>query len=149
MIYAIAVANKTGGTANTIEAGDTITITFSEAIDPTTVNASLTKGGAAVTGVAAASTGGVTGANATGIVTVTNITSFDAGASLAGDASFTTDLALDSTGKVLTITLNTGTAQAITGASLGQSTTVTTTVEDATGKKLVVAGTEATPTGSF
>lgn len=148
MIYSITVANKSGGTANTIEAGDKITITFSEAIKPTTVNANLTAGGAAVTGVAKDATGGVVVTTADKTITVTNITSFVVGTSIES-TDFTTDLALDSTGKVLTITLNTGTAKAITGASLGQSTTVTSTVEDATGNKLVVAGTEATPTGSF
>jgi len=146
-ISSIVVANKSAGVADTIENGDIITVTFSEIIDPTTINATLVPGGDAVTGVAAASTGGVTGVQADGIITITNITTFDSGASLAGAVSHTTNLALDSTGKILTITLNTGTSRAITTPALGAGTTATT-VKDINAVAMAAVASPV-PTGAF
>lgn len=120
---AIGVASS-GTTDDSVDAGDIITITLSEMIDPSNINASLVPGGSAVTGVAATATGGVTGVQADGIITVTNITTFDSGASIAAAASFTTDLTLNSAGTLLTITLNTGTARVVTTPALGAGTTV-------------------------
>jgi len=145
-ITGITVTNV--ATADSIAATDTIAITFSEMIDPTSINASLVPGGSAVTGVLATATGGVTGANATGIITVTGITTFDSGASLAADASFTTNLALNAAGTVLTITLNTGTARVITTPAAGEGTQVATTVKDINGVAAAAVATTGT-TGTF
>ena len=46
------IALFNGGTANTIDLNDGIVVTFDEAIDPTSINASLTAGGS-VTGITA------------------------------------------------------------------------------------------------
>ncbi len=131
-------------TADSIAATDTITITFSEMLDPTTISATLVPG-SSVTGVLASATGGVTGA-ANGVITVTGITTFDAGA-IADVISFTTNLALDTTGTILTITLNTGTTQVVT-PSMGTGTTVAGTVKDVNGTAMA-AVTSVLPTGSF
>ena len=147
----IVVANGTGA-ANSVDALDTIVITLSERIDPTNINASLIPGGAAVTGVAAASTGGVTGVAADGIITVTNITTFDSGATLAAAASFTTDLTLNAAGTALTVTLNTGTARVVGTPALAAGTTVVGTatvgIKDVNGNVMASAA-SPTPTGSF
>lgn len=140
-IATVQAVNKTGGVADTIEAGDQIILTFSEAIDPASINTSLTPGGAAVTGVAATATGGVA-LDANADVTVANIITFNAGAS-ATATSFTTDLALSSDGKTLTITLNTGTSQAITTpVNIDTFSAITTTVKDVAGNT-ITAGTPA------
>lgn len=145
---AIGVASS-GTTDDSVDAGDIITITLSEMIDPSNINASLVPGGSAVTGVAATATGGVTGTQADGVITVTNITTFDSGASIAAAASFTTDLTLNSAGTVLTITLNTGTARVVTTPALGAGTTVVGTatvgIKDVNGNVMASAA-SPTPT---
>jgi len=141
IIYTIQAVNKTGGTADSIENGDKIIITFSEPVSATSINAGLTAGGT-VTGVAANATGGVTGASANGTITVTDICTFVAGTALAGDASFTTDLTLSADGKTLTILLNTGTTQAVTNpADIASLTQVAGTVKDLTGNAMAAGGT--------
>jgi hypothetical protein len=86
----VAAANKTGGTAGKIEAGDTVTFTYSEAIDPTSVLAgwdgsstsvrvSFTNSGNSDTFTVLDSSGGTTvhlGSVATGGNYVTGATSF-------------------------------------------------------------------------
>ncbi len=150
-ISAIAVTGLSGGTANTIEAGDVIAVTYSEVIDPTTINASLVPGGS-VTGVAAASTGGFNVAQATAIVTLTGITTFDSGASITEAIAHTVDLALDTTGKILTITISTistGTGtHAITTPALAAGTQVATTVKDVNAVASAAVA-SAVPTGAF
>ena len=145
-IDSILVADA-GGSADTIESGDTITITFDEMVDPTSINDGLIAGGSAVPGVLATATGGVTGANGTGVITVTNITTFSAGTGLGGDASFTTNLALNTTGTVLTITLGTGDPQTVTGHSWAAGNTIAT-VTDINGTAMGT-GSSPTPTGTF
>ena len=144
-ISAIAMGN--GTTLNSIDANDTITITYSEVIDASTVNAALVPGGS-VTGVTTGN-GVVTVAQATSIVTVAGVTTFDSGASVAVAVSATTQtLALDATGKILTITVT-----ALTGGG------VITTPAAGVGAQIagvydvnaVNSGTPATPTptGAF
>jgi hypothetical protein len=145
---AVAFGNKSGGTANSIEPGDTVTITYSEPIDASTVNASLVPGGA-VTGVLAAATGGF---NATTgcVITITGITTADCGTSIAEAIAHTVNLALDAAGKVLTITIGaitTGTGDhVITTPALVAGAQIAG-VKDANN---VNSGTPAvTPTGAF
>jgi len=151
-IAAINVANKSGGTVNLTEAGDIITITFSEVIDPTTIstNANFIPGNTTgVTGVLAASTGGVTLGSADGIVTVTNIGTFDLGTNGATATSSTTDLTLDATGKILTIKLNTVTTPSTyTVNALAAGTQVVTIVTDVNGNAAAAVATAAPTTGS-
>lgn len=141
------IVGANGTTAASLDTLDTITITFAEMMDPTTINASLVPG-SSVTGVLATATGGVTGEADDGVITVTGITTFDSGATLAADASFTTNLALNSTGTVLTITLNTGTARVIGTPAMGTGTTVAGTVKDVNGTAMAAVA-SVLPTGSF
>lgn len=137
-ISTVAIANVL--TAASIAAGDTITITFNEVIDPSTINASLVPGGT-VTGVAGASTGGVITAIPGGAgggddtITVTNIltlTLTDAG----GATTFAGNtLALDATGKILTVTVGTGTAQVVDRTAIAGAG-INTTVADVSGNNL-------------
>jgi len=120
-----------GGTAsNTLVDADTITITFSEIIDPTTINASLLPGGSAVT-----PSNGATGdvaLDASGVVTITNIatTDVDGGASTA--TTYAPTMTLDATGKILTITLAGASATGALSADevFGDVVGTTTTVKD-------------------
>ncbi len=104
-LTAIVAANGAAAVLNTVDTGDNITVTFSEVMDPTTINANLVPGGTAVLNVASGATGGVTAA-ANGVVTLTNITTFDLGA-FSNVWTSTTNLSLDNTGKILLVTLNT------------------------------------------
>ncbi|MBU2542898.1 Ig-like domain-containing protein, partial [Patescibacteria group bacterium] len=135
-------------TADAVSSTDTITITFSEVIDPTSIAATLVPGGS-VSGVLASATGGLTCAGAattTAVMTLTGITTFDLGTAIADEVSFTTNLALDATGKILTVTLATGTGRVITGQANVAGTTIAT-VTDANGTAM---GTVAlTATGSL
>ncbi len=145
-ISSIAIASS-GTTDDSIDAGDIITITFGEMIDPVSINATLLPDAVAVTGVLATATGGLTGVQADGIITITGITTFDSGASIAAAASFTTNLALNTAGTQLTVTLNTGTARAVTTPALGTGTTGTT-VTDINGNAMAaVASPLPTQTG--
>lgn len=146
-ISAIAMGN--GTTLNSIDANDTIAITFSEPIDPTTINATLVPGGS-VTGVTGASTGTVTVAQATAIVTVAGITTFDSGASVAVAVSApTVTLALNSSSTILTITITALTGGGvITTPAGGAGTQVVTTVTDANGVASAAVA-SAAATGAF
>lgn len=128
-----------GGTANNIlGTGDTITITWTELIDPATIHASIVPDGAAQT-PANGATGDVALAT-NGTVTITNIATTDVDAQDAATAStYTTSLALttdNSTGtarSVLTITLtldpgNTGNINS--AEELGDIVGLTTTIKD-------------------
>lgn len=126
--------------AGDLAATDTIAITFSERMDPTTINASLTPGGS-VTSVAATSTGGVVTAIPGGAgggddtVTITNIATITL-ANAAGATSFANNaLALNAAGTVLTVTVGTGTARTI-DASGAAAAGIATTLYDVNGNLL-------------
>lgn len=148
VLSTVTVANVAA--AGSIAPTDTVTLTFSERIDPTSINASLVPSTATstVTGVAAASTGGVTVVGATGIVTVTNIVAFDSGDSIAANQNFTTDLALNTAGTILTVTLNSGTARVVTGGAAISATSTASTVKDVNNNALGAAAV-ATFTGTW
>ncbi len=135
-----------GGTANDVLGdGDTIALTWTEKIDPTSIHADLVAGGTSV------STNGATadvGLAANGALTITNILTvdIDSGAGTAG--TYTPTAVLSSNGLTLTITLAGlagGTAtlntQDFTSASVG----LTTTVKDIYGNLQTNAG--VVPTG--
>ncbi|MFZ2390802.1 MAG: peptidoglycan-binding domain-containing protein [Minisyncoccales bacterium] len=121
-----------GGTAdNILDNADTITITFSEIIDPSTINASLLPGGAAVTPTNA--TTGDVSMDAAGVVTVTNIATTDVDGGAASATTYAPTYTLDATGKILTITLAgkaTGTGALSAGEVFGDVVGLTTTVKD-------------------
>ncbi|HOX30581.1 MAG TPA: peptidoglycan-binding domain-containing protein, partial [Candidatus Paceibacterota bacterium] len=94
-----------GGDEGYIDVGDYISITFNEPIDPESVNRNLDEGDY-VRGIDYWETGGVSVSSA-GKVTIKGIASFDMG-SVEDSGKFTSKLALSSTGKILTITLTSG-----------------------------------------
>ena len=124
-ISALKVAD--GSDAGVIDAKDTITITFDKEIDPGSINSSLEKG-ETVTGISSTKTGGVS-VSSNGKVTVKNIAYFDMG-EVESAGSFTVKLGLNSTGKILTITLSSGDDIWIDSEDFGSVTQIGGTVED-------------------
>ena len=152
----IVVAN--GGTAVLVDAGDTITITFSEMIDPSIIESTLVPG-SSVTGVAGTATGGVLASLSTATITVTvkNITTFTDLYGTTGAAAVTAStstLALNSAGTILTVTLTavTGGGSAVGTQTMGAGTTVVGTatagIRDVNGNVMASAASPV-PTGSF
>ncbi|MFH1535566.1 MAG: Ig-like domain-containing protein [Patescibacteria group bacterium] len=125
-ISSVVIANGTTGTALIVDATDTITITFSEMVDPSIINASLIPG-SSVTGVAQTSTGGLlcTAATPANTCTVKGIVSFvdTYATSSQAVATSTSTLALNSAGTVLTITLTAAAANTNVGAQTISATT--------------------------
>lgn len=116
-ISSVAIAN--GSATLLVDAGDTITITFSEMIDPSIISATLIPG-SSVTGVAQTATGGLacTAATPANTCTIKNIATFvdTYGTSSQAVATSTSTLALNSAGTVLTITLTAAAANTNVGA---------------------------------
>lgn len=122
-------------TANTLDADDLITITFTEMIDPTTVAATLVPGGSAVT-----ITDGATGdlvLSSAGLVTVTNIATTDVDGGSATASTYTNTAALNSAGTVLTLQITVTSSGALSaGEVFGDVTGLTTTITDINGNLL-------------
>jgi len=140
------IAVSDGGNNGYIDAGDSLAITFSKAIDPTSVNSDLRKSGS-VSGVSYSQTGGLAVSSA-GKVTIRNIAYFDMG-SVSGSANFTSRISLNSTGKVLTVTISSGSDVTITSESFGSVTQTGGTVEDADGNVMDSDSNLNAPTGTF
>ena len=124
---------------------DMIAITFSEAIDPTSINASLTKGGN-VSGIGSGSVGGVN-VTADGIITVNGIASFDMG-SVNAAANFTSKLGLDTTGKILTITITSGNSS-ISNENYGGITQISGKIKNIAGTAMPSATKSTVLSGTF
>ena len=139
-----------GGTAdNALAVADTVVVTFSEVIDPTTIKSTLVPGGAAVT-IVDGETGDMVVAVTTGILTVTNIFTTDIDAGDPGAATYTNTATLDSTGKILTLTitvLGSGTAALAGAETFADVAAVTTTVKDVSA--VTLADSTVTPTGDI
>jgi hypothetical protein len=120
-------------------------ITFTEHLDPTSINASLVPGGAAVT-PANAATCDVSMAG-TGVVTVVNIATTDVDGAAANASEYGTTCALNAAGTMLTITLaslTSGTG-ALSGAEVfGDVTGLITTVKDLNNRALADSAITAT-----
>jgi hypothetical protein len=140
----MAVAN--GGNTSYIDADDYLVVTFDEAVAPTSIHASLDEG-STVSNVTYSETGGVS-VSSSGLVTIRNIATFDLG-SVGSSGTFNVWLALNSTGKVLTITLSSGSDLSITSESFGSATQVGGTVEDLSGNEMAGDSSITAPTGSF
>jgi peptidoglycan hydrolase-like protein with peptidoglycan-binding domain len=143
-ISSISVYN--GGESGYIDTGDRIAITFSEEIDANSINSSLDEG-SYVSGVDYSQVGGVTVSSA-GKVTVKGIATFDMG-SVEDSGTFTSKLALSSTGKVLTITLTSGDDIEITDEDFTSATQIGGTVEDTGGNEMESDSSIDEPTGTF
>ncbi len=135
-----------GGDDGYIDVGDYITITFSNPIDPDTIDSSLSKGGT-ITGVVYSDIGGVKVSSA-GKVTIYGIATFDMG-SVEESGTFTSKIALSSSGKVLTITLTNGSDIEINNEDFSSATQVGGNIEDDDGVELKDDSSISDPTGSF
>jgi hypothetical protein len=143
-ISSMVIANK--GDIGYIDTGDTITITFSEAIDPGSINDDLEKG-SYISGVSYSSTGGVS-VSSVGNVTIKNIATFDMG-SVGSSGTFTSKLALNSTGKTLIINLTSGSDIEITSESFGGTTQISGIIKDEDGNAMVSDSNICDSTGTF
>lgn len=144
-IYSIKISNAEGDSSY-IDTGDTVTITFNEAINPSSINDNLAKG-SSVTGVPYSSTGGVA-VSSTGKVTIKNIATFDMG-SVEDSSTFTSKLELSSTGKILTVTLTSGSNIKIIAESYSSTNQTGGTIKDIGGKEMVTLTDITCPTGAF
>ncbi|HOX30582.1 MAG TPA: peptidoglycan-binding protein [Candidatus Pacearchaeota archaeon] len=144
--YISTIKISDGGEEGYIDTKDSIAITFSEAIDPESVNDDLDEG-ETVTGVAYSETGGVS-VSSSGKVTIKGIASFDMG-SVEDSGKFTSKLALSSTGKILTITLTSGSDIEITDEDFSDAAQIGGTVEDQDGDEMESDSSISDPTGTF
>ncbi|GEM_PF-909607 len=144
--YISTIKISDGGEEGYIDTKDSIAITFSEAIDPESVNDDLDEG-ETVTGVAYSETGGVS-VSSSGKVTIKGIASFDMG-SVEDSGKFTSKLALSSTGKILTITLTSGSDLEIDDEDFSDAAQIGGTVEDQDGDEMESDSSISDPTGTF
>ena len=144
--YIRSIKAYNNGAADYIDTGDEIAITFSEEIDPRSINTSLIKNGS-VDNVRYNKTGGVTLAK-NGLLVVTHIATFFTG-DVADNSDFDVLLALDSTGKILTITLTSGDNVAVTNETLDSAAQTGGYVEDRDGNKMDDDPKIDNPLGSF
>lgn len=154
-ISSVVIAN--GGTAANVDIGDTITITFSEMVDPSIISSTLVPG-SSVTGVAQTSTGGLscTAATPANTCTVAGIVSFvdTYATSSQAVATSTSTLALNSAGTILTITLTAAAANTNVGAQTITSTTAivgtsTAGIRDINGTVMAAGALATQATGGF
>ena len=143
--YITAINITNGDTAGYIDVGDTIAVTFNESIDPKSINNSIVKGGY-VNNIPYSSTGGVSVFSA-GALIIEKIAVFDVG-SVGSLGTFSVRLALDSTGKILTITLTSGADVKITVDSISDATQTGGTIKDQSGNEMKNSGISR-PKGSF
>ncbi len=129
----IALKAADGGDEGALDTKDFITITFDAPINPESINGDLDEG-ETVTGVASSTTGGVSISNS-GKVTIKNIAQFDIG-EVDDSGSFTSKIALNSTGKILTITLTSGSDVEITDEDFGSVTQLGGKVKDKDGNTM-------------
>ena len=127
-----------GANDNALTAGDTITITFSEPVDPTSLHPQLIPGGASVVPMNGA-TGDVF-LNNEGVVTVANIASTDVVAfGPTSLTNYTSSMSLNAAGTVLTIVLQNPIGAGLLPGSevFGDVIGVNTTVKDLFGNFLL------------
>ena len=135
-----------GDSTEHIDVNDKIVITFSEELNPTSINANL-KLDSFVENVDSTKTGGVT-IDEDGIVTITNIAKFTAG-DVTDSGKFDVKLALDSDGKKLTITLTNGYDLKLYGEDLDLAEQIGDFIEDTDGNEMDEDKTIGDPDGSF
>ena len=140
----VSIVTSNGGQTGYIDSGDKIVVTFDKAIDPA-FNNKLTKGGTS-SGVVYGQTGGVWIASLTGKLTIQNIASFDVG-TIKSSVNFVVNLALSSDGKVLTITITSGSAE-ITKEQFSDAKQIAYTIVNEDGYAMK-AGTISSLSGTF
>ncbi|MFA5211050.1 MAG: peptidoglycan-binding domain-containing protein [Patescibacteria group bacterium] len=129
-----------------INIGDQIIITFNQIIDPTVISSSLSKSGL-VSGISYSKIGGVS-ISSTGLVTIKGIASFDLG-SVKSAGNFTSKIALNSTGKILTITLTGGSDVKINSEDFSNTAQIGGTIKNSSGEKMASDSSIADASGSF
>jgi len=144
--YITSIEVTDGGDENYIDKGDKIEITFSEAIDPESINGEL-EDGDTVTGITYGQTGGVSVTSA-GKLTVKNIATFYVG-DVESSSLFTSKIALSSTGKVLTITLTSGNDVEITDENFDTAAQLNGAVTDLNGNEMEADSEISDPDGTF
>jgi len=114
-----------GGAADTLITADTITITYSERMDPAQISTTLIPGGVAIT-PADGATGDVT-LSAAGLVTIVGLANTDVDGGASNASTYGTSLTLNSAGTIVTITLTlaTGTGALSAGEVFGDITGLT------------------------
>jgi len=145
-LYITAVKVNDDGNAGYIDAGDSIAIAFSKEVDPESINDDLSKGDY-VTGIESTETGGVS-VSVAGKVFVEGITTFDMG-EVEDSGFFTSKLALNSTGRILTITLNSGEDIEIIDENLSDADQIGGIVDDTDGNTMKSDSSINDPTGTF
>lgn len=144
--YIVSIKVNDGGDEGHIDVGDSVKITFNEVIDPESINDDLDKGGY-VTNISSSETGGFS-VSSSGRVTINNIAAFDIG-TVTTSGTFSSKVALDSSGKVLTVTLTSGGDFKITNEDFGNASQIGGTVEDLSGNKMENDSHIDDPTGTF
>jgi len=144
--YITAIKAYNDGQDDYIDTGDEITVTFSEEIDPKSINHSLDSDGS-VDNVSANDTGGVI-ISGNGLLVITDIASFYTG-DVSDSGTFDVSLALNSTGRILTITLADGDDIGLTNEDLKDTAQTGGTVEDRDGNRMDSDPKIDNPTGSF
>lgn len=144
--YIATIEVTNGGEDGYVDTGDQIIITFNEAIEPESINGSLDNDDS-VTGISYSETGGVR-VSSSGMVTINNIASFDIG-SVEESETFTVSLALNSNGRVLTITLTSGSDVEITDEDFDDAAQTGGTIEDEDGNEMNSDSSISDPTGTF
>ncbi|MFH0892436.1 MAG: hypothetical protein V1867_06690 [Candidatus Falkowbacteria bacterium] len=135
------------GYAGYVDVDDRLVITFSEELDPQTINKNLTAGGS-VSDIDLDKTGGVY-VNSDGIFTVTDILSFDIGEVAGGSNDFTVGLSLSSNGKILTVTITDGDSVGISSENFSQTTQIGGTIEDQRHNVMNAVNNIDDPNGTF
>jgi len=144
--YISSIKVEDGGDSGYIDQGDVITINFSEAINPKSINSSLSAG-SSVSSVSYSETGGIR-ISLSGLVTIEEIATFNMGA-VEDAGTFTSKLALSSNGKVLTITLTDGSDVKIEDEDFGKATQISGTIKDIAGNSMEKSSNISYPTGTF
>ena len=142
----VSIKVSDGGDSGYIDTGDSIKITFNEVIDPDSINRNLDEGGY-VSGIFASETGGFSLSSA-GRVTINGIAAFDMG-TVSVSGTFTSKVALDPTGKILTITLTNGSDFKIDREDFGSAEQVGGVVEDLDGNEMKSDSSIDDPAGTF
>lgn len=144
--YIIEIDVENGDDSDYIDEGDSITITFSEAIDPDSIDNSLDYDDK-IDDVDDDDTGGVT-VKDNGILGVTDICEFSVGG-VDDDGEFDVEIELNEIGNILTITLESGQPIEITYEDLDDAEQLGGTIEDEDGNEMEDDPRIDDPSGSF
>lgn len=130
-----------------VDVNDQIAITFSEEIDPKSINNNL-RTGDSLDGIDLDQTGGIYIDN-NGVFTVTDILSFDIGEVTKGNYDLTSKISLSSSGKTLTITITNGDPVEIKKENFSQIKQFGGTIEDEDGDVMNTEYDIDNPNGTF